>query len=105
MPVYRIHRMKDAPRQNFRNAAHTGGLASVKPRDYEPGNIVVATSPYAAWHALYQTEDALIVGDLLEDPTGAICICKFVGFEEAKWVIPEPPPGQPQLLQREIATA
>ena len=35
MPLYRIYRMKDSPRQQFRWAPHVAGCASVKPRDYE----------------------------------------------------------------------
>ena len=38
MPAYRIHRLKDHLRQSFRHAAHVSGAASVKPRDYAPGD-------------------------------------------------------------------
>jgi hypothetical protein len=30
------------------------------------------------------------VGDLLETETGDLRICKYVGFEPAKWFVPEP---------------
>jgi hypothetical protein len=89
MPTYRIHRMKETPRQSFRWAAHTSGAASVKPRDYEAGASIEAPSPYAAWSQLLNTDDALQVGDLLEEPDGTLRICKYVGFEEARWVLPE----------------
>ncbi|MBM3811708.1 MAG: hypothetical protein FJW20_08725 [Acidimicrobiia bacterium] len=89
MPLYRIHRLKPNPRQSFRWAPHTAGAASVKPRDYEPAGEVDASSPYAAWAALSQSEQPLEVGDLLEQPGGVLCIYKYVGFEKANWVIPE----------------
>lgn len=89
MPTYQIHRMKDNPRQSFRWAAHTSGAASVKPRDYEAATTVDAPSPYAAWAALQCTDQALRVGDLLEEPGGYLRICKYVGFEEARWVVAE----------------
>ena len=89
MPTYRIHRMKESPRQSFRWAAHTAGAASVKPREYEPDAGVDAASPYAAWSLLAGSERPLQVGDLLEEPGGSLHICKYVGFEEARWVLPE----------------
>ena len=89
MPTYRIHRMKENPRQSFRWAAHTAGAASVKPRDYEPDADVEAPSPYAVWSLLAGSERPLQVGDLLEEADGSLRICKYVGFEEARWVLPE----------------
>ena len=90
MPLYRIHRMKETPRQSFRWAAHTAGSASLKPRDYEAGDTVEAESPYAAWSALLSSERPLGVGDVLEAPDGSLRVCKYVGFEEARWFVPEP---------------
>jgi hypothetical protein len=92
MPVFRIHRMKDAPRQQFRNAAHTSGAATAKPKDYEPSVEIEAANEYAAWALMRETENPLHVGDLLEAAEGKLRICKYVGFEEARWFIPEPPP-------------
>jgi hypothetical protein len=91
MPSYRIHRLKDHLRQQFRFAPHTNGKASIKPRDYEPEAVgsVEAASPYAAFFALKDTESPLEVGDLLECADGTLRIFKFVGFEEAEWVLPE----------------
>jgi hypothetical protein len=96
MPAYRIHRLKDHVRQHFRYAPHVSGAASVKPRDYEPSETVVeAASPYAAFFSLRDTEQPLDVGDLLETEDGTLRIFKFVGFEEARWVLPEQaPPAQ-----------
>jgi len=92
MPSYRIHRLKDHLRQTFRSAPHVGGTAIVKPRDYEPGGVLEASSPYAAFFLLRQTEAPLEVGDLLEAEGGSLRIFKFVGFEGAEWLKPEPLP-------------
>ena len=92
MPTYRIHRLKDHLRHPFRIAPHVGGTASVKPRDYEPVGTVEASSPYAAFFALKESAAPLQVGDLLESGDGSLRICKYVGFEEARWVLPEPRP-------------
>jgi hypothetical protein len=89
MPSYRIHRLKDHQRQHFRSAPHVSGIAGVKPRDYEPGGAVDASSPYAAFFAMRDSGSPLLVGDLLETEDGALRIFKFVGFEEAQWVLPE----------------
>lgn len=89
MAIYRIHRMKETPRHSFRWAAHTAGPAAVKPRDYEGGGEVEAASPYSAWAALQGGQRALAVGDLLEDEAGRLRIFKYVGFEEAQWLLPE----------------
>jgi hypothetical protein len=91
MPVYRIHRLKPHPRQQFRWAPHTIGSTGVKPRDYEGAGVVEAAGMYAAWTALRGTDQALDVGDLLEAEDGKLSIFKYVGFEEAVWVLPEPP--------------
>ena len=118
--------MKDAPRQQFRSAAHVSGTASVKLKDYEAAAEVEAENEYAAWALLRNTESPLHVGDLLEtipaeaavsetivapesfadapvkaaNPaknvspvalyTGKLRICKYVGFEDARWFVPEP---------------
>ena len=90
MPLYRIHRMKDSPRQQFRWAPHVSGSATVKPRDYEPGDRIEAVNEYDAWRQLRESNQALAVGDLLETEDGLLRICKYVGFEPAQWVLPEP---------------
>jgi hypothetical protein len=63
----------------------------VKLRDYEAGGTVEAASPYAAFFALKDSPESLDVGDVLECD-GALRILKFVGFEEAQWVVPEVKP-------------
>lgn len=97
MPRYRIHRIKEAPGESFRWAAHTGGLAIAKAKDYELGDEVEAPTPYAAWKALAAENRPLRPGDLLETvrPDGApgdIQIAKYIGFEPAQWYVPEPKP-------------
>jgi hypothetical protein len=91
MPKFRIHRMKEGPRQNFRWAPHVSGEAQVKPKDYEMEiREIEATHEYAAWTMLRSTEQPLGIGDLLEREAGELCICKYVGFERATWLVSEP---------------
>ena len=89
MPMYRIHRMKDTPRQQFRWAPHVAGAANVKPKDFEDGGAVEAANEYDAWRVLRESERPLAVGDLLESQSGQLRICKYVGFEAAQWILPE----------------
>ena len=89
MSSYRIHRLRDHLRSGFRSAAHVSGAAVVKPRDYEEAGAIEASSPYAAFFAMRDSGSPLEVGDLLESESGALRICKFVGFEEAHWLVPE----------------
>jgi hypothetical protein len=98
MPSYRIHRLRDYLRSGFRSAAHVSGAASVKPRDYEAGDTIEASSPYAAFFAMRDSGFPLEVGDLLERESGSLRICKFVGFEEAQWLVPELKP-EPSLVE------
>jgi hypothetical protein len=93
MPAYQIHRLKEAPRQQFRWAPHTPGVTVVKPKDYEPGPQMEAATPYALWLALRESENAIAVGDVIEvlgPPGGELRILKYIGFEEARWYVPEP---------------
>lgn len=94
MPTYLIHRLKDHLRQPFRFAPHVSGAASLKPRDYTPGQTVEAASPYTAYFCLRGSETPLELGDVLESEAGELRIFKFVGFEEARWVLPEVKPEQ-----------
>ncbi|MBV9301029.1 MAG: hypothetical protein JOY62_07295 [Acidobacteriaceae bacterium] len=99
MPLYRIHRIKEAARENFRWAPHTGGAAVVKPKDYDLGEEREAPTPYALWKALLTETRPLRPGDLLEmshvdDTPGQLLITKYIGFEPASWYVPGPPsPG------------
>jgi hypothetical protein len=93
MPVYQIHRLRESQRQQFRWAPHTSGTTIAKLKDYEPASTVEAESPYAAWLLLRDTDQALRVGDILEIPGGDLRICKYIGFEEAHWFVPEAPPA------------
>ena len=102
MPNYRVYRMKEAPRQHFRWAPHVSGAASVKRKDYEESGQIEAANEYAAWEQLRSSEQALAVGDLLETDTGALRICKYIGFEAAEWALP---PAEPVVTQEAEATA
>jgi len=89
--------MKDSPRQQFRWAPHVSGAVTVKPKDYEPRGEVEARNEYDAWRVLREAGDPLLVGDLLEADGGQLRICKYVGFEPAQWVLPEPKlPTEPE---------
>lgn len=108
MPQFRIHRLKDHLRQNFRFAPHLSGMASVKPRDYENSedDSVEASSPYAAFFALRDAAAPIQVGDVLECEDGSLRIFKFVGIEEAQWILPEPPrqdPAPPEAVQQGVS--
>jgi hypothetical protein len=98
MPAYQIHRLKEAQRQQFRWAPHTPGVTIVKLKDYEPGDAFEAASPYALWLSLRDSGSAIAVGDLIEVAGGTLRILKYIGFEEARWYVPEPAPdavGEP----------
>jgi hypothetical protein len=99
MPEYKVFRLKDTLRQQFRWAPHLSGVTAVKPKDYEESFTVEAESPYAAWHSVRGTEQELRVGDLLGAGESELRILKYIGFEEARWVIPEPkhPHGSPEM--------
>lgn len=91
--------MKDNPRQQFRWAPHVSGCAAVKAKDFVEDGVVEALHQYDAWGRLRVEERSLQVGDLLEAEDGKLTICKYVGFEPASWVLPEPkhaaPPPMP----------
>ena len=89
MASFRIHRMKENPRQQFRWAPHTAGAMQIKPRDFEGGETVEGSGFYDVWTQLKESSQALQIGDVLESQSGELRIYKYVGFEQAQWVIPE----------------
>ena len=98
MPRYRIYHLKESQRQHFRNATPASGPEGaplkLKPKDYQPGGEIEASSPYAAWKQMREAGDEqrpIDIGDALETDTGALLVCKYVGFEEAQWFVPETP--------------
>ena len=96
MPTYRIFRMKEQPRLSFRAAPHTSGETAVKLKDYVESESIEAVSAYEAWERLRNSGTPLEVGDILESELGGIKICKYIGFEDAKWILPEvKPPVEP----------
>jgi len=100
MPQYRIHRLKESRRARFRAAPHAAGESVVAPEHYEADCTAEASSPYALWIQLKDTEQPLVVGDVLELAGGELRIFKFVGFEAARWEAPAEPalPGEPASL-------
>jgi hypothetical protein len=106
MPLFRIFRMKDHARQSFRSAPHTSGETAVKLKDYIEAGSVEAANVYEAWESLRSSESPLEVGDILETELGQIRICKYVGFEAAKWILPEvKAPAEPIPAAGEVSTA
>ena len=104
MPSYRVFRLKENLRQQFRWAPHLSGVTGVKHKDYEEAFTVDASTPYAAWHSLNGTERQLQVGDLLSSGESELRILKYIGFEEACWIVPEPRPVPiPQIAQQSPA--
>lgn len=89
MGAYRVFRLRDHLRQSFRGMPHMSGLSQVKPRDYQEAFLVEADSPYAAWASARGTAHELLIGDVIELEGGELRILKFVGFEQASWVLPE----------------
>jgi hypothetical protein len=107
--LFRIHRMKEAARENFRWAAHTGGLAIVKPKDYELAGDAEGATVYGVWTALRQSAERLWTGDILEDETGKLWVAKYIGFESAQWWVAETktvgtPPAEPTPAPLEHTT-
>src|ERR1700730_3622620 len=92
MPAYQIHRLKESQRKQFRWAHQTSGVTIAKLKDYEKGALTEATSAYAVWLALRDTDEQLQVGDLLELQSGELRIYKYIGFEDARWFVPETAP-------------
>ena len=102
MSVYRIYRLKDSVRQQFRWAPHTIGATVVKQKEYEQVHSTEASGPYAAWIQLKDSDFALQIGDILESDDGQLRIYKYVGFEEAQWQVVEA--SQPRTpLARHVA--
>ena len=94
--------MKETPGEHFRWSAHTGGVANVKPKDYEAKGEISAGSTYAAWKALSTSSEPLRTGDLLEEvlpdgSPGELHIAKYIGFEKAIWFVPENKPEIPNI--------
>ena len=103
MARYRIHRIRETMKEQFRWAAHTGGTAVVKPKDYEVGIEADAETPYALWSDMRAEGTPLCPGDVLETLNedslpGELQIFKYIGFEPAKWWVPEPKAEQRDKL-------
>jgi hypothetical protein len=92
MSVYRIYRLKESVRQQFRWAPHTIGITAVKQKDYEQVHSTEGSGPYAVWIELKDSDSPLQVGDILESDDGQLRIYKYVGFEEAQWHVVEAKP-------------
>jgi hypothetical protein len=104
MPAFQVHRLKESQQQQFRWPPHTSGTSIVKPKDYDLGESIDAETPYAAWEQLRRGLAPLKLGDLLESDGGELRIFKYIGFEEARWWVPEPPSGPiPQAAEQALS--
>jgi hypothetical protein len=86
-------------KEQFRWAPHTGGTAVVKLKDYEVSGEAEAVTPYALWSRMKTQGNDLRPGDVLvtvkeDGMPGDLQIFKYIGFEPAKWWMPEPKPEQ-----------
>lgn len=94
MPRYRIHYLKESQRRHFQRAGPVPGPLKLKMKDYEPDGEIEAISPYAAWKQMREGQGEqrpIGIGDALETDTGMLLVCKYAGFEEAQWLLPEAP--------------
>jgi hypothetical protein len=76
----------------------------MKLKDYEPRGQVEAIHEYDAWRLLREEGTPLEVGDLLENENGRLSICKYVGFEPAEWVLPEPKHAEPETAGQPVGS-
>ena len=103
MRVYRIYRMKESPRQQFRWAPHVSGSTSVKRKDYDEAGSVQAANEYAVWQQMREAKTPLGVGDVLETETGELLVSKYVGFEPAEWWVAPSPAQTPDPAVPSVA--
>lgn len=75
----------------------------MKPKDYEQRGQIEALHEYDAWRLLRERNAPLEVGDLLETEDGRLSICKYVGFEPAAWVLPEPKHTEPEPAGQSVS--
>jgi hypothetical protein len=103
--LFRIHRIKKHAGESFRSAAHTGGIASVKPKDYEQAGEVEASGVYAAWAKMRAVDQPLQTGDILENTAGTLYLAKYIGFEKANWWVPEAKTSDGQSEENQSVTS
>ena len=88
MPIYRVFRMKDSPRQQFRWAPHVSGLRA-QAEGLRAAGEVEALHEYDAWRLLREAARRWRWAICWRPTDGQLRICKYVGFEPAQWVLPE----------------
>ncbi len=95
MARFRIYYLRESRRQAFRDAVPAAGPLELKKRDYESDGEIEAETPYAAWQQWRTQSRPIAVGDVLEAESGTLFVCRYVGFEEARWYQPPAPELQP----------
>ena len=100
MAFYKVFRLKENLRPHFRQLPHLSGVTQLKLKDYVEAIEVEAAHRYAAWFQLRGTCDPLEVGDVLAEGGGTnLFVVKFVGLEQAEWIVPELKPEQVEFLK------
>ena len=66
---------------------------------------IEALNTYEAWENMRNSGTPLEVGDILESELGGIKICKYIGFDDARWILPEVKPAPDQAAPTTDAAA
>ena len=89
MPRYQVFYLRDTQVQKFRNAAPKEKPYSLQIKDYEEGETIEASTPYAVWKQLQEAEGTkerpFAVGDVLQSDESEPLVLNFWGFDEAQW--------------------
>lgn len=89
--------MKEQARTSFRTAPHTSGETAVKLKDFVESGSIEALNSYEAWELMKSAGAPLEIGDVLESELGGLKICKYIGFDDAKWILPEVKPAAGEI--------
>ena len=111
MPRYQVFYLRDTQVQKFRNAAPGEKPYHLRSKDYDEGETIEASTPYALWKKLQEdegtTERPFGVGDVLESDESELLVLNFWGFDKAQWQVAEGSveEGELQTLAASVGTA
>jgi hypothetical protein len=95
MPLYRILYLRDSQVDRFRNAPPREKPYHLRVRNYDEGEVIESSTPYAVWKQLQECEEAsdskrpFGVGDVLQSDESELLVLNYWGFDEARWQTPE----------------
>ena len=95
MPRYRILYLRDSQVDRFRSAAPREKPYRLRVMDYDEGEVIEASTPYAVWkqlqegEGLSETKRPFGVGDVLQSDESELLVLNYWGFDEARWRTPE----------------